>query len=80
MKRRLILITLLAIVAVMLGIPLVATIVGQARAAALLKFNGQDLVLMAGEEFVSLVKRKDDEIAELRARLEVKHKAECNLL
>ena len=49
MKRRLILVTLVAIAAVMLGIPLLATLVGQARGAALITINGAPVVIMTAD-------------------------------
>lgn len=51
-----------------------------ARAAAVLNLNGQKIVLMSAEELVGAMQAKDDEIAALKARLEDKVKAECNLI
>lgn len=80
MKRRLILVTLLAIAAWALGVPLVAALVGTARAAALLDMNGQKIVVLTGDEFFKAMKAKDDEIEALKAQLADKRKVECNLL
>ena len=57
MKRRLILVTLVAIAAVMLGIPLLATLVGQARGAALITINGAPVVIMTADELNAALER-----------------------
>lgn len=57
MKRRLVLVTLAAIAAVMLGITLVATLVGQARGAALLNVNGAQIIVMSAEELNAAMER-----------------------
>lgn len=49
-----------------------------ARAAALLTLDGQRIVVMTGPELVTMLKGRDDEIAELKAKLDAKHKTECD--
>jgi hypothetical protein len=74
MKHQLVLITLVAIAAVMLGIPLLATIIGQARGAALITINGAPVLVMTADEFNAAMERAraDGAAAE--------RKAECALL
>ena len=57
MKHQLILVTLVAIATVMLGIPLLATLVGQARGAALITINGAPVLVMTADEFKAAMER-----------------------
>lgn len=74
MKHQLVLITLVAIAAVMLGIPLLATIIGQARGAALITINGAPVLVMTADEFNAAMERARADGAA------AKRKAECALL
>lgn len=76
MKRHLIIATLALIFVLVLGLPLVSSLVRPARAAALLDMSGQKIVVMTADEFLAAVKAKDDEIA----RLTSERKKDCGLI
>lgn len=73
MKHQIILVTLVAIATVMLGIPLLATLVGQARGAALITINGAPVLVMTADELNAALERaKADGAASVPKR-----KTEC---
>lgn len=51
-----------------------------ARAAALLDLNGQKVIVMTADEFAEFVAAKDEEIAQLRARLDTRRRVDCPLI
>lgn len=55
--RRLILVTLLAIAVLMFGVPLIASLAGPARAAALVTVNGTHVIVMTADELNAALER-----------------------
>lgn len=80
MMRRLVLLTLIAIVAATVGVPLLAAFISSARAAAILNMNGQRIVVLTAEEFIAAMQAKDAEIARLTDALDAKRKVDCDLI
>lgn len=63
MKRRLILMTLFVIAVLVFGLPLVATLAGQARAAALIDVNGGKVLILTVDEYNAAITRAQADVA-----------------
>lgn len=79
-RSRLLTGALVAVLALVLGLPLLSLTIRAARAAAILDMGGQKLVVLTAEEFVRLVEGKDAEIARLQEKLDTRRRVECPVI
>lgn len=79
-RSRMLIVALVAVLALVLGLPLLSLTIRSARAAAILDMGGQKLVVLTAEEFVRLVEGKDAEIARLQEKLDTRRRVECPVI
>lgn len=79
-RSRLVVAALVAVLALVLGLPLLSLTIRAASAAAILDLGGQKLVVLTAEEFMRLVESKDAEIARLQEKLDTRRRVDCPVI